>query len=142
MAGEVDGEADAHDDDDGLEDVELPAEQDEEGDGVGDAEADGDDGEQRDEHVARGEQQDEEGDAHGEDERAVGAGDQLVLQVVEGEADGDEPAGAEAGGPGAHGGGGELLHGLVVVGDDVVGEEGAVGVDAQQDACNRRAENE
>ena len=90
MQGVVDGHADGHGDDDGLEDVELPAEQHQGGQRDDDDAGDGHDGVQANQGVQRGEERHQRHHRQRHAQRQRRAGDQAVLEVIEVEV-ADEP---------------------------------------------------
>ena len=88
---EIDAQADAHDDDDRLQNAQFPAEQNEDRHGVSDDEDDRQHGVERDEQIARGEQQNYQSETHREDQRRVSASDHFTHQIVEQELRRGEP---------------------------------------------------
>ena len=91
---EVDGHANGQSDGQRLDDVQLPAHQNDAGDGASDGQRDRDDGVEGDEDITDGEEENDEGHADRQADRLERARSKRLLQVVELEEEaivGDKP---------------------------------------------------
>ena len=82
MKCEVYGKPDGHSDDDRLQDVELPAEDNQDTDGDQDDGEHGEDGQDAQDDVPGGDEQDQEADCHSHRDGHVGSLKQVFLQVI------------------------------------------------------------